>query len=536
MSTTQSKTTRLAKSQAAPTVEAHIFAQLTKVDTVNRVVYGRAVQEVPDASGEIFDYKSSKPYFEKWVDETREATKGKSLGNIRAMHTNVAAGKAIEVTFHDDECAIDIAAKIVDDNEWEKVQEGVYTGFSIGGNYVGKKTREGDVMRYTAAPTEVSLVDKPCIPTALFFDVVKSKGYTVVRADGVEERGEFKLEVEKAADPAPEPDIEVEGTPEAVAAFGKLLKDNSIDLAKATTMLATQIKVEAPKRFADVANKKYPLDNDAQVIAAWQYVNTAKAADLYDTDALKAIKDEVCKAWEERFGAAPEAVTSEEAAKALTGSFAKSFYTVASAASMLQSLAYFMEDMRYYVAYEGAHVPDSVPAQVLTCVQAFSSVIADLVSAAGAEAAEGSVERTLHGAAVELQKAATAQTPEQGALAAQFVHDLLLTRGAACKVAENQPQPAPQPEPSEQLGKLMTQVEKLSADLELLKATPRPARAVLRVVGKSDEATLPGAPSGGVEDLIKNTSPILNKDGSIDVAATAIKVLHASTNPAPKSA
>ena len=95
---------------APEAAQTHIFCQLVKVDTVNRVVYGRAVQEVPDASGEIFDYESSKPFFEKWVNDTKEATHGKSLGNIRAMHGNIAAGKMVEIEYQDDEKAIDIAA------------------------------------------------------------------------------------------------------------------------------------------------------------------------------------------------------------------------------------------------------------------------------------------------------------------------------------------------------------------------------------------------------------------------------------------
>ena len=65
------------------------------------------------------------------------------------------------------------AAKIVDDDEWRKVQEGVYTGFSQGGRYV-KRWADADsgLTRYTAEPHEISLVDLPCVPDATF-DVVK---------------------------------------------------------------------------------------------------------------------------------------------------------------------------------------------------------------------------------------------------------------------------------------------------------------------------------------------------------------------------
>src|SRR5579871_5311281 len=117
-------------------MKLNVFAQITKVDVAKREVWGRAAQEVPDHAGEILDYETSKPLFEKWSGEVAKASDGKSLGNVRSMHSNVAAGKVIELTFDDAEKAIDIGTKIVDDNEWEKVLEGVHTGFSIGGKYV----------------------------------------------------------------------------------------------------------------------------------------------------------------------------------------------------------------------------------------------------------------------------------------------------------------------------------------------------------------------------------------------------------------
>lgn len=156
-----------------------MFAGITKVDEAARTVTGRMVQEVPDKVGEIFDYATSKPHFERWSKSFKDATGGKSLGNVRAMHGPVAAGKVTALDFVDAEKAMDIVVKVVDDKEWAKVLEGVYTGFSIGGKYVGQPIQEGDLMRYTAAPDEVSLVDNPCVPTASFFEVHKADGSLV---------------------------------------------------------------------------------------------------------------------------------------------------------------------------------------------------------------------------------------------------------------------------------------------------------------------------------------------------------------------
>jgi hypothetical protein len=155
-----------------------LFIPLAKIDEEKRLVIGRAAQEVPDRSGEILDYASAKPAFQKWSDEISRASGGLSKGNVRVMHNpKVVAGKLVDLTFNDDEKAIDVVAKVVDDQEWKKVVEGVYTGFSVGGSYGPKwqDTKTG-LKRYTPVVTELSLVDNPCIPTARIAELHKSDG------------------------------------------------------------------------------------------------------------------------------------------------------------------------------------------------------------------------------------------------------------------------------------------------------------------------------------------------------------------------
>lgn len=171
-----------------PMDNLNLFVQLRKVDAKERIVYGTAVVEEVDRAGEIFDYATSKPNFEKWSEGIAKSTDGKSLGNVRAMHGNVAAGKLVDIGFDDARKAIDVAAKIVDDNEWKKVEEGVYTGFSIGGKY-SKRWADGANKRYTAVPAEVSLVDLPCGPSAQF---------SMIKADGSEEMRKFAAPADEA--------------------------------------------------------------------------------------------------------------------------------------------------------------------------------------------------------------------------------------------------------------------------------------------------------------------------------------------------
>ena len=152
-----------------------MFIPLTKVDAAQRLVYGIATAESEDRAGEICDYTTSKPLYEKWSSDIHEASNGLSKGNVRAQHGKIAAGKLTEIHFNDEAKQIEICAKIVDDAEWKKVEEGVYTGFSQGGSYAKRWTDDAGKKRYTASPSEVSLVDLPCLPTARF-EMIKADG------------------------------------------------------------------------------------------------------------------------------------------------------------------------------------------------------------------------------------------------------------------------------------------------------------------------------------------------------------------------
>jgi hypothetical protein len=167
----------------------NVFVRILRKDAAKRLVYGVCAQEERDKSNEIFDYASSKPYFQKWsaaaMERTTKADLPISYGNVRAQHGKIAAGKLVSIEFDDANKCIPVVAKIVDDNEWNKVQEGIYSGFSIGGSYVNKWA-DGSATRYTASPAEISLVDSPAMPSAVF-SAVKNAGSDddmVQREDG----------------------------------------------------------------------------------------------------------------------------------------------------------------------------------------------------------------------------------------------------------------------------------------------------------------------------------------------------------------
>ncbi len=164
-----------------------LFAQLSKVTEQpdgTCIVRGRMTAEELDKANEILDYAKSKPQIEKWRDESLAASGGKSLGNIRSMHGKIAAGVATNIYFDDAAKAVDLESHIIDLQEAKKCVAGVYTGYSIGGDYAERWPDEVVKGAYRFVPTmvETSLVDKPCVASATF---------SYVKADGTAELRKF---------------------------------------------------------------------------------------------------------------------------------------------------------------------------------------------------------------------------------------------------------------------------------------------------------------------------------------------------------
>jgi hypothetical protein len=238
-----------------------IFVPITKIDAAQRLVYGIVTAEKPDAMGEVCDYASTKPLYQKWSQKFSDATEGRSLGNLRAMHGAVAAGKLVEIAFNDDSKQVEICGKVVDDTEWQKVEEGVYTGFSQGGRYLKRwpDPEEPALMRYTAQPMEVSLVDHPCLPEAMF---------AVIKRDGSTELRKFKA-------PMPQAPFEAEEMAETLAKIGARHSKADKERIKQTHDLAVALdpdcceaahiagaKVNAQPDFSPQAGEG-AADNDA---------------------------------------------------------------------------------------------------------------------------------------------------------------------------------------------------------------------------------------------------------------------------------
>lgn len=156
--------------------ELKVFIPFQKKNKDKQIVEGIASSEVTDSQGEIVTIEAIKKALPDYM----------KFANIREMHQLSAVGKAISTEIDEINKALRLSCKVVDTNAWNKVKEGVYNGFSIGGavlSKVGNKITE-------LVLTEISLVDRPANPTAIF-DVIKVKG--LAKSD--DESDEYKRQV-----------------------------------------------------------------------------------------------------------------------------------------------------------------------------------------------------------------------------------------------------------------------------------------------------------------------------------------------------
>lgn len=136
-----------------------LYGQFEKIDPQQRIVYGYASTECVDSQGETVEKTAIAQALPDYM----------KYGNIREMHQLSAVGKTKSAVV--DDKGVYIKAKIVDDNAWKKVTEGVYNGFSIGGKVI---QRVDNVIKQLELD-EISVVDRPANPEAVF-TVIKFKG------------------------------------------------------------------------------------------------------------------------------------------------------------------------------------------------------------------------------------------------------------------------------------------------------------------------------------------------------------------------
>ena len=146
-------------------------------------VKGLATDDTLDLDQQICDPEWLSKAMPKWME----------IGNIREMHASKAVGKATEM--EQTGTGFVVTAKVVDPQAAMMVEEGIYTGFSIG-------IKNARVIKDNKAPggricsgsvVELSLVDRPANPSCVI-EIAKS-------VDGVLVKGAAVSELEKAESP-----------------------------------------------------------------------------------------------------------------------------------------------------------------------------------------------------------------------------------------------------------------------------------------------------------------------------------------------
>jgi len=516
-----------------------LFIPITKVDATQRLVYGRLAQEVEDYAGEIMDYESSKPHFEEWSQRFQKATDGKSAGNLRAMHNTVSAGKFTVVDFNDPEKAIDVVAKVVDDKEWEKVEEGIYTGFSVGGSYV-KRWKDGKLTRYTGKPTEGSLVDSPCVPTATF---------TMIKADGSSEVRKFKERVESAKAVDELADMLNSGTIKAERLL-ELAKADATSAPEPETAPAAEPAPEPepvpasepataaapPEPVPAATPEPEPPANDAADEASkadsalMAKIDSGKITDreAMDEIAQRMSEDELSKLLEAR-PKRPEIIKALRSK--IEGTLKKSLWEVQRLAEVLSCLAACASNAQYEAQIErdGSQVPEKLRAVVQQLGDALKAMteeeVEELVESLGGY--ESAVLTLAAGA--DMKKVQGTQTAE-----AQKLHDALVGVGAVCP---EKPTPLAGRLLKEheaigvgdklregyvaglekQVKELTTSIKKitdhnstLEQRIKKIEDMPQPGKGTLRIVGKEGDAAQDG-PRDEVESTPGQHNPTAAK-------------------------
>jgi hypothetical protein len=340
--------------------ELKLFIPITKVDEEKRLVYGIATAEEPDVAGEICDYETTVPYYKAWSERIEKASEGKSKGNLRSMHTSIAAGKITQISFNDAAKQIEICGKVVDDDEWKKVTEGVYTGFSQGGRYI-KTWRDGEYTRYTADPCEVSLVDNPCLPTATF---------TMLRMNGIEELRKFKT-MEQNQMAKKKEKIEIVAPEQVWKA-----KDGSTFSTKAEA-LQKNAEIEAANAAAPAVNAAAEMD---------KILTKAEEGDDdgEDSEAEKNSNGPVEKTEDKKDSDEKDGDTGEKdkAEKSITIKIKKGLFEVSRLASLIQELAWLQECCENEALWEmdGSKTPAELMASIKSLGAILTSMCAEEVS------------------------------------------------------------------------------------------------------------------------------------------------------------
>jgi phage head maturation protease len=367
-----------------------LYFPIAKVDAERREVWGYASTEARDEQGEIVKREALQAALGDYM----------KFANIREMHQMSAVGVAKEANIDDN--GLYIGAKIIDPIAWQKVVEGVYKGFSIGGRITQRdpqdyKTITGLVLN------EISVVDRPANPQAVF-DYWKAS--SVAPAEPVLRSGFWVCgnplhshDVKSAAAACirkaiwetqiAEPfnasfQIWTCGVSEhrhlAKADAQKCIGPQKEDASQAVTTPAVMAKGadepgDGSNPYSDVAyadpgyqedrNKRYPIDTEEHIRAAWSYINHPKNATRYSADNLKRVKNRIIRAWKKKIDKEGPP-TADDNEKVAGNVVSKGWWDVEHVAHMILDLDWLQHQLETQAAMEGDDSPQPAKLKGIT--------------------------------------------------------------------------------------------------------------------------------------------------------------------------
>ena len=206
-----------------------IFVPLEKCDEEKRLAIGYASTPALDSQGEIVKREAVEAALPEYM----------RFANIREMHRPSAVGVAAAADV--DAKGLHIQARVVDDDAWEKVKQGVYKGFSIGGRVTSRDPADARVITGIEL-TEISLVDRPANPEAVI-DIYKAalakegRRNSAADLERIQRVHDTSVELGASCAQAPEAtDPDNDGDDDAAGEGGEGKAARRLDLAKQASL------------------------------------------------------------------------------------------------------------------------------------------------------------------------------------------------------------------------------------------------------------------------------------------------------------
>ncbi|MFI4947769.1 MAG: DUF6582 domain-containing protein [Alphaproteobacteria bacterium] len=459
---------------------------IAKVDAEQRMVWGYASTEAEDDQGETVSRDALAAALEDYM----------RFANIREMHQPSAVGVAKEAAV--DDRGLYLGAKIVDGDAWQKVVEGVYKGFSIGGRVTARDPADRRLITALHL-TEISVVDRPANPEAVF-DCWK-------RSTGPATGGSMTTSAATTGAPVQVWDCGnaghrhlakaeavrcLEGQEPATAAAAGGGDDHMPENGGGNDRYGD--RDYADPGYRPDAKQRYPIDTERHIRAAWAFIHLPQNARHYTDGQLERIKARIVAAWQAKIDrAGPPAAAADRA----SGNARKSLAEVERLAQVIIDLDWLSQT----IAVEAAIEADDSP--LAPRLQAIIAELCDFLQSLVAEESAELMDESERSAPADFAASAIVDTlrkarrPDRATLASGFA-----------KLA----------------GEIVPRLDALQKRVEEIARTPLPPQAAARGFAGISKREDAGGPIPPAADVVAALARMSDEERTL----TLIKAAHAN--------